>query len=183
MISLTGDGKVTVWRNASEVWRPDCISHVCELPASGLKVVVCGCISYLGVGSLAFVEGNMSSEKVIETWEQHLEPSVHEWFDSDPRILQGDNASVYNSVQSRKIPNTSCRLHGMYCLFLVHQKTFWFSSTSYSHGAQSEVSPDTYRSSHWLEGKLDWRLFIYIGQISQKPHWEKKSRGEGGVIL
>ena len=44
----------TLGEEKRQTWQPKCIGHVCEPPASGLKVIVWGCISYHGVGSLAF---------------------------------------------------------------------------------------------------------------------------------
>ena len=72
VISLTGCSTVTLRREASEIWQPECIGPLRQHSASGLKVTVCGCISYRGVGSLAFVEGNgnytNSDEALADIW-------------------------------------------------------------------------------------------------------------------
>ena len=71
-------------------------------PASGLEVMVCGCIYWRAAESLAFVEGNMNSQNYFETSEKHLEPSVCKLFDSEHLILQENSASVHKSAESTR---------------------------------------------------------------------------------
>lgn len=80
IIDLKNTGKVTVWRKAAERWKPECIGVVHDPPASRLKIMVWGCISFYGVGDLAFVDGTMNSRRYIQVLEQHLQPSVHRLF-------------------------------------------------------------------------------------------------------
>lgn len=102
MIDLKNTGKVTLWRKASERWRPECIGIVQDPPCSRLKIMVWGCVSYYGVGDLAFVEGTMNSGKYIQVLEEHLQPSVHRLFGERRYCLQEDNASVHKSRETEQ---------------------------------------------------------------------------------
>ena len=69
------------------------------------EIMVCSRISYLGVRSLAFLKGNMNSQKYTETLEKNLEPSVRNLFGSDHWIMQRSMhqfTSPHNLAQKRQ---------------------------------------------------------------------------------
>jgi hypothetical protein len=76
MIVLKPDGKLKVWRKAAEKWRPECLGYMRECQGSTLKLMVWGCVTYFGMGTLAFINGNMNSEKYINTFDNYLWPTV-----------------------------------------------------------------------------------------------------------
>ena len=92
-----GSGRIKVWRRVGEKWRPECLGVVKNCPGKTIKIMVWGCVSYFGTGSLAFVEGNMNSEKYIEVLENHLWPSVCKLFGANRWVLQEDNATIHKS--------------------------------------------------------------------------------------
>jgi len=47
-----------------------------ECQGSTLKLMVWGCVAYFGMGTLAFINGNMNSEKYINTFDNYLWPTV-----------------------------------------------------------------------------------------------------------
>lgn len=98
MVVLRGDtGRIKVWRKVGEKWRPECLGVMKICPGQTVKIMVWGCISYFGIGSLAFVEGSMNSERYIEVLENHLWPSVCKLFGVNRWVLQEDNATIHKS--------------------------------------------------------------------------------------
>ena len=103
MVVIRGDtGRIKVWRRVGEKWRPECLGVMKMAPGQTLKIMVWGSISYFGLGSLAFVEGTMNSEKYIDVLDQHLWPSVTKLFGSKRWVLQEDNASIHKSRQTEQ---------------------------------------------------------------------------------
>jgi hypothetical protein len=51
-----------VWRTAHEPYRPECMTAECVLKVS---VMIWGCITWYGVGTLCQVNGNINAEKYI----------------------------------------------------------------------------------------------------------------------
>jgi hypothetical protein len=57
------DRRVHVWRKADEIWR-----HECDGLRGGPRVAVMlwGCITFDGVGTLTDIEGNMNTTKYLK---------------------------------------------------------------------------------------------------------------------
>ena len=66
-----------------------------------------GCTSYNGVGTLAFVKGNLNSKGYQNILENHIWPVIAQYFTSNNFIFQDDNASVHRarSVIENKLRN------------------------------------------------------------------------------
>jgi transposase len=97
MMVIKPEGTLKVWRKPSEVWRPECLGYVAEAPTTTLKIMVWGCLTYHGVGTLCMVTGNMNSEKYIETLDNNLWQVVTKHFGREPFIFQDDNAPCHRS--------------------------------------------------------------------------------------
>ena len=97
MINLKPDGQLKVWRKANERWRPECLGYVAGRVNTNLKIMVWGCICYSGVGMLSFIDGNMNTQKYIQTLDDYLWPSVVKHFDDNSWIFQEDNAPAHKS--------------------------------------------------------------------------------------
>ncbi len=67
---------------------PACHQHSVQKPAS---LMVWGCISAFGMGSLHVLEGTMNAERYIKVLEQHMLPS--RW-----RVFQQDNAKPHTAA-------------------------------------------------------------------------------------
>jgi transposase len=101
MIVLRADnGHIKVWRRVGERWRPECLGVVRNRPTRTLKIMVWGCLSYFGVGELAFVDGNMNSRKYIDVLDNYLWPTVHSIFGDERWVLQEDNATIHKSRET-----------------------------------------------------------------------------------
>lgn len=68
-IVIGNDCKVYIWRKSHVSCLPDCIS-----PGTSKKisVMIWGCITYHGVGTLCRVNGNINSEKNIDILDNNL---------------------------------------------------------------------------------------------------------------
>jgi transposase len=97
MIIIEPNGELKVWRKSSEVWRPECLGYVTESPSTNLKIMVWGCLTYHGVGTLAMINGNMNSVKYIETLDNNLWKVVAKHFRNTPYLFQDDNAPCHRS--------------------------------------------------------------------------------------
>lgn len=97
MIDLKPDSHLKVWRKAIEKWRPECLGYVAARPTVNLKLMVWVCVCYTGVGMLAFVDGNMNSEKYNDTLENYLWPSIAKHFNNDSWVFQEDNVPAHKS--------------------------------------------------------------------------------------
>jgi hypothetical protein len=65
-IILGQNRKIYVWRKADARLRPECVGRRDDWETTcRASVMLWGCISYYGVGTLTPVEGNMNTEKYI----------------------------------------------------------------------------------------------------------------------
>ncbi len=86
--NLVGNHRRCVLRAKEEGDLPACHQHSVQKPAS---LVVWGCISAYGMGSLNVLEGTMNAERYIKFLEQHMLPS--RW-----RLFQQDNAKPHTAA-------------------------------------------------------------------------------------
>ena len=90
----TGANKrVYIWRKVREEWKPECMNT----PPKKFGVMVWGCISYNGVGTLAYVKGTLNAQGYQDILEKHLWPIVAKYFPSEDFIFQDDNAPVHRA--------------------------------------------------------------------------------------
>jgi mannose-6-phosphate isomerase-like protein (cupin superfamily) len=99
-IVIRRDGKIKVWRKTSEKWLGCCLGYlILSLgPSYTLKLMVWGSITNYGTGLLAFVDGNMNSQKYIDTLEHYLWPVITKHFSNQHWYFMDGNASVHRSV-------------------------------------------------------------------------------------
>ena len=97
MIIIKPDGKLKVWRKSSEIWRSECLGCVAEAPSTNLKIMVWGCLTYHGVGTLAIINGNMNSVKYIETLDNNIWQIVAKHFGNTTCLFQDANAPCHCS--------------------------------------------------------------------------------------
>ncbi len=84
------------WKSRTRVLRakeegdlPECYQHSVQKPAS---LMVWGCISAYGMGSLHVLEGTMNAERYVKVLEQHMLSSRRHLFQGRPCVFQQDNA-------------------------------------------------------------------------------------------
>ncbi len=79
-----------VIRTKEDKDNPSCYQRSVQKPAS---LMVWGCMSACGMGSLHIWKGTINAERYIQVLEQHMLPSRRRLFQGRPCIFQHDNAS------------------------------------------------------------------------------------------
>ncbi len=74
-----------------------CHQRLVQTPAS---LMVWGCISAYGMGSLHVLEGTMNVERYIKILEQHMIPSRRRLFQGRPCVVQRDNAKPHTAANT-----------------------------------------------------------------------------------
>ena len=107
MIKIGDNYRVYVWKRAGEGYRPDLYGEKENSMKSRFKVMVWGCINWSGVGTLCFVEGNITGQKYLEILEENLWPVIARNFSTGGAIFQDDGAPVHtaNIVKNWKRDN------------------------------------------------------------------------------
>ncbi len=92
---LVGNHGRHVLRAKEEGDLPACHQHSVQKPA---PLMVWGCISAYGMGSLHVLEGTMNAERYIKALEQHMLPSRRRLFQGRPCVFQQDNAKPHTAA-------------------------------------------------------------------------------------
>uniref|UniRef100_A0A8C1MQE8 Transposase Tc1-like domain-containing protein n=1 Tax=Cyprinus carpio TaxID=7962 RepID=A0A8C1MQE8_CYPCA len=82
-----------VFRTKEDKENPSCYQRSVQKPAS---LMVWGCMSACGMGSLHIWKGTINAERYIQVLEQHMLPSRH-LFQGRPCIFQHDNARPHTA--------------------------------------------------------------------------------------
>ena len=85
-IIVSGSGLIKVWRKRTEGFLPECIGYLKQHEGRNLKVMVWGCITYFGQGTLTFVDGNLNSKKYIKLLDDNLWSVVAKNFLDKPYV-------------------------------------------------------------------------------------------------
>ena len=94
-IVIGQDLRVYVWRKRDEGWRPDLVEPRVSQPK--YEVMIWGCISWYGVGTITSVEGNINAEKYIRILDDNLWPVIARHFPTNGYYFQDDNAPVHRA--------------------------------------------------------------------------------------
>ncbi len=92
---LVGNHGCRVLRAKEEGDLPACYQRSVQKPAS---LLVWGCISAYGMGSLHVLEGTMNAERYIKVLEQHMLPSRRRLFQGRPCVFHQDNAKPHTAA-------------------------------------------------------------------------------------
>ncbi len=92
---LVGNHRRRVLRANEEEDLPACYQRSVQKPA---YLMVWGCISAYGMGSLHVLEGTMNAERYIKVLEQHMLPSRRRLFLGRPFVFQQDNAKPHTAA-------------------------------------------------------------------------------------
>ncbi len=98
---------------------PACYQRSVQKPAS---LMVWGCISAYGMGSLHVLEGTMNAERYINVLEQHMLPSRRRLFQGRPCVFQQDNAKSEKKWTWRDIRPSMVTHTRNLCSALTHPK-------------------------------------------------------------
>jgi len=102
-IEVDQNNRVYVWRRAGEEWLPACTAPPVR---KKFGVMLWGCITFNGVGTLAFVNSNINAEKYEEILEHNLWPAVARHFPQNNYFFQDDNAPVH---RARSVMEYRCK--------------------------------------------------------------------------
>jgi len=83
-VEVGANKRVYVWRRAGEEWDAACLN---TLPRRKFEIMSWGCTSYNGVGTLAFVKGNLNSKGYQNILENHIWPVIAQYFTSNNFIF------------------------------------------------------------------------------------------------
>ncbi len=92
---LVGNHRRRVLRDKEEGDLPACHQRSVQKTAS---LMVWGCISVYGMGSLHVLEGTMNAERYIKVLEQHMLPSRRRLFQGRLCVFQQDNAKPHTAA-------------------------------------------------------------------------------------
>ena len=103
-VDVGTNNRVFVWRKVGEDWHPCCLATP---PTPKFSLMICGCITYNGVGTIIVVDGHMNDQKYIETLEDYLWPVIVCHFPNEDYIYQDDNAPIHRAcvVDNYKVQN------------------------------------------------------------------------------
>lgn len=94
-IMIGHDQRVYVWRKRDEGWRPDLVTPRRVQPC--YQVMIWGCITWHGVGTLTAVDGNINADKYQQILDENLWPVLARHFAQGQYIFQDDNAPVHRA--------------------------------------------------------------------------------------
>ena len=88
--------KITVymWRSSIEAYCPECM---CPPYQRKVSVMIWGCITWYGVGTLCKVDGNINAVKYRDILDNHLWPILARHFADKSYRFQDDNAHVHRA--------------------------------------------------------------------------------------
>ncbi len=92
---LVGNHRHGVLQAKEEGDLPACYQHLVQKPAS---LMVRGCISAYGMGSLHVLNSTMNAERYIKVLELHMLPSKQRLFQRRPCAFQQDNAKPHTEA-------------------------------------------------------------------------------------
>lgn len=92
LIVLGENYRVYVWRTSNEAYLSQCMWPPRQ---RRVAIMVWGCITHYGVGTLCLVNGNINAEKYISILENHLWPVISQHFSNKTYQFQDDNGPVH----------------------------------------------------------------------------------------
>ena len=87
-VELGMHNHILIWRRPGKEWTPPCLD-----PGRGVRVslMIWGCITYTGVGTLTIVQGNINAQEYISVIDNFVWPTIARHFPDDNYVFQSDN--------------------------------------------------------------------------------------------
>lgn len=86
--------RIFIWRRKDEAESADC---VCPPSQKKNSVMIWGCITYHGVGTISILNGIINRHKYIEILEDNLWPVIARHFPTQNFLFQDDNAPIHRA--------------------------------------------------------------------------------------
>ena len=102
-VVLGENQRIFIWRRKDEAESPEC---VCPPAQRKVSVMIWGCITYHGVGTITTVDGTINRHKYIEVLENNLWPVIARHFPTNDFLFQNDNAPIH---RARDVENYKTR--------------------------------------------------------------------------
>lgn len=93
------DYRKRVIREKTEAFHKDCLKRTVKFPQG---IMVWGCISAKGLGTLHFIKGTVNAAKYQDVLEHSLLPSAAKLHPSGDFIFQQDGASCHTAKSTKK---------------------------------------------------------------------------------
>jgi hypothetical protein len=87
-VVVGNNNRIDIWRKKDETESRDC---ACPSAQRKLLVMIWGCISQYGVGTITTVNGTINRHKYIEILEDNLWPVIARHFPKQGCLFQDDN--------------------------------------------------------------------------------------------
>lgn len=94
-----GDYRKRVIRDKTEAFHKDCLKRTVKFPKG---IMVWGCMSAKGLGTLKFIEGTVNAQKYQDILQESLLPSVASLYPGEDYIFQQDGASCHTAKSTKK---------------------------------------------------------------------------------
>lgn len=98
-IMIGHDQQIHFWCKRTEGSRPDLVQP--RTSQTRYKVMIGGCISWDGIGTIIPVNGNINVEKYQDILEENLWPVISRHFLRDENFFRNDNAPVHQTRSSQ----------------------------------------------------------------------------------
>ena len=97
MVKVGENHRVYIWKRKGEGYRPELYWEKENSIESLFKVMIRGCITWNGVGTLCFVDGNITAEKYMKLLEENLWPVIARHFSYGGTVFQDDEAPIHTA--------------------------------------------------------------------------------------
>ena len=97
-VMVGNNNRIYIWRKRDEAESRDC---VCPPAQRKLSIMIWGCITYHGVGTITTVDGTINRHKYIEILEDNLWPVIARHFPEQDCLFQDDNAPLHRAQDVR----------------------------------------------------------------------------------
>ena len=94
-VKIGADKRVYVWKmNDEGYYRPDLYGDV---KPPQYKVMIWGCMTWFGVGTISVVDGTRDSQGYLDLLERNLWPVIAKHFPDENYLFQDDGASIHTA--------------------------------------------------------------------------------------
>jgi len=93
-VEIGTDQRVFIWQKVGESNLPCCLGAP---PTPRISLMIWGCVTYDGVGTLTVTTGNVNAQQYIDILDKQLWPVICKHFPAGDFIFQVDNAPIHRA--------------------------------------------------------------------------------------